>query len=137
MENLAGRKMELAIKLKNIFLKFRLVLVPFFLFSFLHGGLDLEDKRQKNQNIIKDSYLGIDKVQHIMYSLFVTLGTQYILVNKNKMIEHNALPLSMITSSIAGLLKEIQDKKSKKNYFSKKDMVANSLGILLASLIVY
>jgi hypothetical protein len=72
-----------------------------------------------------------------MYSLFVTLGTQYILVNKNKMIEHNALPLSMITSSIAGLLKEIQDKRSKKNYFSKKDMVANSLGILLASLIVY
>lgn len=30
----------------------------------------------------KDSWTGIDKVQHFMYSLSVSFGAQYILVNK-------------------------------------------------------
>ena len=84
----------------------------------------------------KDSWIGIDKVQHFMYSLSVSFGAQYILVNKFNLVEKKAVPLSSSLSFIAGYSKELLDKKSSKNFFSKKDMVANSLGILFATLII-
>mgnify|MGYP001212800716 CR=1 FL=1 len=34
-----------------------------------------------------DEWIAIDKVQHFMYSAFVSLGTQYVLVNKIQMDE--------------------------------------------------
>ena len=84
----------------------------------------------------KDSWIGIDKVQHFMYSLSVSFGAQYILVNKFNLVEKKAVPISSSLSFIAGYSKEILDKKSSKNFFSKKDMVVNSLGILFATLII-
>jgi len=84
----------------------------------------------------KDSWIGIDKVQHFMYSLSVSFGAQYILVNKFNLVEKKAVPISSSLSFIAGYSKELLDKKSSKNFFSKKDMVANSLGILFATLII-
>lgn len=84
----------------------------------------------------KDSWIGIDKVQHFMYSLSVSFGAQYILVNKFNLVEKKAVPLSSSLSFIAGYSKELLDKKSSKNFFSKKDMVVNSLGILFATLII-
>ena len=67
-----------------------------------------------------------------MYSIFVALGAQYVLVNKLKMKENAALPISSSLSFSAGLLKEINDKKGRNGFFSKKDMIANSFGILFA-----
>ena len=84
----------------------------------------------------KDSWIGIDKVQHFMYSLSVSFGAQYILVNKFNLVERKAVPISSSLSFIAGYSKELLDKKSSKNFFSKKDMVVNSLGILFATLII-
>lgn len=84
----------------------------------------------------KDSWTGIDKVQHFMYSLSVSFGAQYILVNKFNLVEEKAVPISSSLSFIAGYSKELLDKKSSKNFFSKKDMVVNSLGILFATLII-
>ena len=84
----------------------------------------------------KDSWIGIDKVQHFMYSLSVSFGAQYILVNKFNLVEKKAVPISSSLSFIAGYSKELLDKKSSKNFFSKKDMVVNSLGILFATLII-
>ena len=84
----------------------------------------------------KDPWVGIDKVQHFMYSLFVSFGAQYILVNKFNIEEKKAVPISSSLSFIAGYSKEVLDKKSSKNFFSKRDMVANSLGILCATLII-
>lgn len=84
----------------------------------------------------KDPWVGIDKVQHFMYSLFVSFGAQYILVNKFNIVEKKAVPISSSLSFIAGYSKEVLDKKSSKNFFSKRDMVANSLGILCATLII-
>lgn len=84
----------------------------------------------------KDSWIGIDKVQHFMYSLSVSFGAQYILVNKFNLVEKKAVPISSSLSFIAGYSKELLDKKSSKNFFSKKDMVVNGLGILFATLII-
>ena len=83
-----------------------------------------------------DEWIAIDKVQHFMYSAFVSLGTQYVLVNKIQMDEKDALPLSSLLSFSAGLLKEVHDNSSKNGFFSRKDMVANSLGILFAGMMI-
>ena len=72
-----------------------------------------------------------------MYSVFVSLGTQYVLVKKIQMNENAALPLSSLLSFSAGLLKEINDNRFNNGFFSKKDMVANSFGILFAGIIIF
>ena len=90
----------------------------------------------KNKNNQIDEWFAIDKVQHFMYSAFVSFGTQYVLVNKIQMNENEALPFSSLLSFSAGLLKEINDNRSKNGFFSKKDMVANSFGIVLAGIII-
>ena len=90
----------------------------------------------KNKNNQIDEWFAIDKVQHFMYSVFVSFGTQYVLVNKIQMNENEALPLSSLLSFSAGLLKEINDNRSKNGFFSKKDMVANSFGIVFAGIVI-
>ncbi len=84
----------------------------------------------------KDSWVGIDKIQHIIYSNFISLGIQYVLVNKMHFNEDNALPISITSSFFAGFSKEIIDGKSNKNIFSMKDMVANSIGLFIAIFII-
>lgn len=92
------------------------------------------DQFEKEQP--KDKWIAIDKVQHFSYSCLVALGIQYILVNKMEMDETYAMPVSLGLSFVAGVSKEIQDSKSKNGFFSRKDLVANGLGILFASLII-
>ena len=104
------------------------------LMNFSYAGEDITSIKNKNHQI--DEWFAIDKVQHFMYSAFVSFGTQYVLVNKIQMNENEALPLSSLLSFSAGLLKEINDNRSKNGFFSKKDMVANSFGIVFASVII-
>jgi uncharacterized protein YfiM (DUF2279 family) len=117
---------------------FHILFFTFFLFS---TSIQAKDNSQDSPSHLisdykKDPWIGIDKVQHFLYSIFISFGTQYILVNKLNMIEKKAVPLSSSLSFIAGYSKEVLDKKSSQNFFSKKDMVANSLGILCATLII-
>ena len=105
------------------------------LINFSFAGEDSTSIKNKN-NIQIDEWFAIDKVQHFMYSTFVSFGTQYVLVNKIQMDENAALPLSSLLSFSAGLLKEINDNRSKNGFFSKKDMVANSFGIVFAGIII-
>ena len=105
------------------------------LMNFSFAGEDSTYIKNKSHQI--DEWFAIDKVQHFMYSSFVSLGTQYVLVNKIQMNENEALPLSSLLSFSAGLLKEINDNRSKNGFFSKKDMVANSFGIVFAGIIIF
>ena len=92
------------------------------------------DSRAEKRNV--DKWVAIDKAQHFMYSIFVSLGCQYVIVNKLKNSESSALPVSSGLSFSAGLLKEINDKRGSGGFFSYKDMVANTLGILAAVVII-
>ena len=110
------------------------ILIIFFI-SFSYCSKDtsvvsLED------NARIDEWFAIDKAQHFMYSTFVALGSQYALVNKLQMKEETALPISSLLSFSAGLLKEINDKKGRNGFFSKKDMIANSFGIFFAGIFI-
>ena len=103
----------------------------------IFGNGNIEVKRSKNTNPeVKDDWIAIDKVQHLSYSLLISLGCQYILVNKMNNTEKSSLPISSAFSFSAGLLKELNDQKGKNGYFSLKDMVANFGGIIFAAIII-
>ena len=110
------------------------ILIIFFI-SFSYCSKDTSVVSLENNARI-DEWFAIDKAQHFLYSTFVALGTQYALVNKLKMKENAALPISSSLSFSAGLLKEINDNRGRNGYFSKKDMVANSFGILFACIFI-
>ena len=114
--------------------KRRIIVLFTLLINFSFAGEDSTSIKNKNNRI--DEWFAIDKVQHFMYSAFVSFGTQYVLVNKIQMNENEAMPFSSLLSFSAGLLKEINDNRSKNGFFSKKDMVANSLGIVFSSMII-
>jgi uncharacterized protein YfiM (DUF2279 family) len=114
--------------------KYSTLFVLFFI-SFTFGDQSSSSVNIKN-NIQADEWVAIDKAQHFMYSAFVSLGTQYALVNKFQMSEAAALPLSSLLSFSAGLIKELNDKRGQNGFYSKKDMIANSFGILFAGTII-
>ena len=104
--------------------------------SFFGDG-NIEVKRSNNTNPeVKDDWIAIDKLQHFSYSLLISLGCQYVLVNKMNNTEKSSLPISSAFSFSAGLLKELNDKKGKNGYFSLKDMVANFGGIIVAAIVI-
>ena len=57
--------------------------------SFSYGS---QDSLSINKNNTRDEWFAIDKVQHFMYSVFVSLGTQYVLVNKTKWMNRVPYP---------------------------------------------
>ena len=85
---------------------------------------------------IEDKWLAYDKIQHFTFSFLWTLSSQYVLVNNMNMYEQNALPCSVVSSLSGGIMKETYDMKQPNGYFSNKDIVANTLGILLAVIII-
>ena len=91
---------------------------------------------ENTEPVLKDDWIAIDKVQHFSYSLLISLGCQYILVNKMNNTEKSSLPISSAFSFSAGLLKELNDQKGKNGYFSLKDMVANFGGIIVAAIVI-
>ena len=96
---------------------------------------EIENFAEKKPEV-KDDWIAIDKVQHFSYSLFISLGFQYVLVNKMNNTEKSSLPISSAFSFSAGFLKELNDQKGKNGYFSLKDMVANFGGIIVAAIII-
>ena len=96
----------------------------------------IDTSDQINNYKMQDKWFAIDKVQHFSYSCFISLGIQYVLVNKMEMDETAALPVSLGISFTAGITKEIQDSKSENGFFSRKDLVANGLGIILSAIII-
>ena len=105
--------------------------------SSIFNDYNIEVKMSKNTNPeVKDDWIAIDKLQHFSYSLLISLGCQYILVNKMNNTEKSSLPISSAFSFSAGLLKELNDKKGKNGYFSFKDIVTNVGGIMVGAIII-
>ena len=92
------------------------------------------DKKEKIKRV--DRWFAIDKLQHFSYSCLISLGCQYVLVNKKNISESDALPISTALSFSAGLSKELNDRKGKNGFFSVKDMIANCAGLFVAIAII-
>ncbi|GAB5517812.1 MAG: hypothetical protein RhofKO_00630 [Rhodothermales bacterium] len=79
-----------------------------------------------------DPWLGRDKMQHLAFSFLLTVGSQYVLVNKGDYTETRALPLSVTATAAIGVAKELYDRQKPRGVFSTRDLVADGVGILLA-----
>ena len=100
-------------------------------------NIQISNKSNQLYNDIQnDPWFAIDKIQHFSYSCLIALGFQYVLVNKLNLKNKSAMPVSLGLSFIAGVTKEIQDEKSKNGFFSKRDLLANGMGLLLARIII-
>ena len=95
---------------------------------------ETNDSKTKAERV--DKWFAIDKLQHFSYSCLISLGCQYVLVNKQNNTEEESLPISSALSFSAGLLKELKDNRGKNGFFSWKDMVANAAGIVVAAVII-
>ena len=81
-----------------------------------------------------DQWFALDKAKHVTVSFLWTLSTQYVVVNKGRISEHHALPLSITSGAAIGVSKEYYDLTiGPTRYFSVKDLVADAVGILLAT----
>ena len=123
---------------------FKIFLIVVFCFGFLVAQNDLileeevssqtADQKEKVKRV--DKWFAIDKLQHFSYSCLISLGCQYVLVNKYDNSESEALPISTALSFSAGLSKELNDSRGKNGFFSVKDMIANCAGLIVASAII-
>lgn len=96
------------------------------------GGTAVSDTLL-NRQPVDDPWLAQDKAQHVVFSFLITLGAQYTLVNKLGARERTALPLSAATSLSFGVAKELYDARSPRGVASRRDLVADAVGILLAT----
>ena len=92
------------------------------------------NQKEKAERV--DKWFAIDKLQHFSYSCLISLGCQYVLVNKKDISESDALPISTVLSFSAGLSKELNDSKGKNGFFSVRDMIANCAGLFVAISII-
>ncbi len=81
-----------------------------------------------------DEWWAYDKAQHVAFSFLITLAGQYTLESKGVLSRGRALPVSVSFSAATGVAKELYDwRRGPTRYFSRKDLVADFLGILAAS----
>ena len=110
------------------------IIILIFLVQFpsilLSANLDSLEKKN-----IHDPWIAYDKVLHFGVSFSIVLSTQYLLENKLSMEKNNALPFGILFSAANGIFKEIWDKKIG-SFISKRDLIADSAGIIVAALIV-
>ena len=108
-----------------------LLIAIFLLFASISAN-DLPN----DSTTVQDSWFGFDKLQHASFSCLWILAVQYIAVNKSSMAENDALRISFSSAASLGLLKEFYDRKRPGGHFCKKDLIADALGLGLATAIV-
>ena len=122
----------------------KVFLLVLFCLDFIYAQNNLIVKKEVSSHTAEekekvkrvDKWFAIDKLQHFSYSCLISLGCQYVLVNKKDFSESDALPISTALSFSAGLSKELNDRRGKNGFFSMKDMVANCAGIFVAISII-
>ena len=118
----------------------KIIVSAFFLCSCIMNAQDnsgVEQKSEQKQKVKRvDKWFAVDKAQHFTYSCLISLGCQYVLVNKSKNTESESLPVSTALSFVAGLSKELNDSRGKNGFFSVKDMITNCAGLLVAAAII-
>ena len=80
--------------------------------------------------------IGFDKIQHATVSCLLTVSGQYIMESKSGHDKNKALSYSVSSAAAIGLIKEINDVRTKGRSFSWGDMIANGIGIAVAVFII-
>ena len=86
--------------------------------------------------IHKDPWIAYDKFLHFSVSASIVLSTQYTLEQKMDYKTEDAMYISVLVSSINGIIKEFWDNRQSNGFFSKRDIIANIAGIALGVFII-
>ena len=111
-------------------MKKSVIFVIIFLFGFTNAEQDT------SKVIHNDPWIAYDKFLHFSVSASIVLSTQYTLEQKMDYKTEDAVYISIFTSSINGIFKEIWDNRQPNGFFSKRDIVANVAGIALGVFII-
>ena len=85
---------------------------------------------------IVDPWFGFDKVQHFTFSFLWTLSSQYVIETKMEIHNNRTIYYSAGSAFSIGLLKEFHDKDKPGGFFSKRDLIADGLGIICGVIII-
>ncbi|MEW6686163.1 MAG: hypothetical protein AB1393_08160 [Candidatus Edwardsbacteria bacterium] len=77
----------------------------------------------------KDTWFGQDKFKHLIVSLSLIGFSYHLLHRESDFSQKETRFLSISGTALAGLLKELYDWKRRPTGFSKKDLVADAVGI--------
>tara|TARA_B100001250_G_scaffold122461_1_gene104012 strand:- start:653 stop:994 length:342 start_codon:yes stop_codon:yes gene_type:complete len=86
--------------------------------------------------IHNDRWIAYDKFLHFSVSASIVLSTQYTLEKKMNYKTEDAIFISVLVSSVNGILKELWDNRQPNGFISKKDILANFAGIILGVFII-
>ena len=86
--------------------------------------------------IHKDPWIAYDKFLHFSVSASIVLSTQYTLERKMNYKTEDAMFISVLVSSVNGILKELWDNRQPNGFISKKDILANIAGVILGVFII-
>lgn len=84
-----------------------------------------------------DRWLALDKAKHFAVSFLWTVSTQYTLEDKFTLSERQALPFSVASAAAVGVSKEFYDWNFTTGLFSRRDLVADALGIGAAAVFIW
>ena len=86
--------------------------------------------------IHNDRWFVYDKFLHFSVSASIVLSTQYTLEKKMNYKTEDAIFISVLVSSVNGILKELWDNRQPNGFISNKDILANILGVALGVFII-
>ena len=105
-----------------------------FLIILLYGIAKADEDTTKV--VHNDQWIAYDKFLHFSVSASIVLSTQYTLEQKMNCKTADAMFISVLVSSVNGILKELWDNKQPNGFISKKDITANIAGVLLGIFII-
>ena len=105
-----------------------------FLIILLYGSAKADEDTTKV--VHNDQWIAYDKFLHFSVSASMVLSTQYTLEQKMNCKTADAMFISVLVSSVNGILKELWDNKQPNGFISKKDIIANIAGVLLGIFII-
>lgn len=84
-----------------------------------------------------DPWFGKDKADHLMLSTALTATQYYALHHELEMSSRRSLQAAVVSTALIGVAKEIYDATARKRFASKKDLIADVLGIALAVIVIH
>ena len=84
-----------------------------------------------------EAWLARDKALHAGGSFLLTLAGQYVLTDKSRLSNAEALPVAAGAALALGLLKEVADgRRPRYPHFCWRDLAADAAGVALAATVV-
>lgn len=91
----------------------------------------------KDTQRASDSWLAKDKADHLMLSAALTAAQYYALHREANMSSRRSLQTAVAGTALIGVAKEIYDATARKRFASKKDLIADALGIALTVVLIH